>query len=1061
MDNKNTLYNFTLANYFASKPLYLDEPTQKKPNTRKLVEQPWQQTKAAILEKDNEKLWDNITNTLCNLDFIQAKAAAKMTYELINDFNEVLELIPDNSENIRKEKERQARMDKYTQDLIACAKGEISTEELDIPESITPWTTEQIDAEIERIKTCPTRADRLNDFTSFLGQEAGNLQNYASVFANFSYQQAWNYSNDGPVGISAERISIKIFKFILVRTYQNRPVWNPKSQILKNLIGHTSHVTSIDITPNGKYCISASADNTCIFWNLKTGNKEQILNYNAVTKEINLINNFEQSVQSSSEDEANKPWNKKTITSVAITPDGEKAISGSSSGMCIFWNLKTGEIIHVLKGHESSIRSLAITADGTKVFSGSSDSKCILWNLRNGQKIQTFNGHSSAVETVAMTPDGKFAISGSEDKTCILWDLINFKKIRILHGHTETVYSISITPDGKYLLSGSLDGTLVLWNLNDGEQILTIKIHPLDSVAITTDGKYAVSRSISNSMILWNLKTGKEVQTLDTTGCFGGQVRITPDGLYAVINQNDNCILWNFMNNFKNQTIKRHKSFINSIAVSPNGSYAITSSLDKTCNLWDLKTGNLTATILKQESTIDSLAITPDNYLGIAGKSDGRCFIWYLRTGLWVHILTGHNSFVNSVTLTPDGKKLVSGSADRTCILWDIKTGQKIQTLLGHNHVINAIAISPDGQFALLGSNYGDCCLWNLKTFQKTQTLQGHTDDTRAVTISPDGHYAASGSSDNTCILWNIKTGRKITTFRGHTSSINALVFTPDGEYLISGSDDGTCILWDIETYNQLSIFVISHSIKVIRLSFCGILLGCSNGELIIINLNKNLLHPGKSKCSIVQIWDFEKNNPTYPLTDCPLCGHRFEPPQTIIQTIIQILNEAGITPDQSPCLELPDEAWEHHGLLGECPNCHEKLKFNPFFGSDMKGITDYYSSQERENKYQIILDEAENAFNNGDWENAYNQYLKLVQQGKFDINEMRFKMAICQINRLDKRNKDIINNINGLIKIFQDKGANDYAKIISDKLKVRIEVLLQEEYLKEKAEKPWWKKMF
>jgi hypothetical protein len=42
-----------------------------------------------------------------------------------------------------KEKVRQARMDKYTQDLIACAKGEITADKLEIPESITPWTKEQ------------------------------------------------------------------------------------------------------------------------------------------------------------------------------------------------------------------------------------------------------------------------------------------------------------------------------------------------------------------------------------------------------------------------------------------------------------------------------------------------------------------------------------------------------------------------------------------------------------------------------------------------------------------------------------------------------------------------------------------------------------------------------------------------------------------------------------------------------------------------------------------------------------------------------------------------------
>jgi hypothetical protein len=51
-------YHNILANYFATKPLYLDEPVSKKPNIRKLVEQPWQQTKA--------EMWDEVTGTFCN-----------------------------------------------------------------------------------------------------------------------------------------------------------------------------------------------------------------------------------------------------------------------------------------------------------------------------------------------------------------------------------------------------------------------------------------------------------------------------------------------------------------------------------------------------------------------------------------------------------------------------------------------------------------------------------------------------------------------------------------------------------------------------------------------------------------------------------------------------------------------------------------------------------------------------------------------------------------------------------------------------------------------------------
>ena len=115
MPMKSIKYNTILATYFSAQHLFFDGDLQKKPQIRKCVEQPFQQTKA--------QLWDEVTDTLCNLDFIQAKAAGKLTYDLVKDFNDVLEVIPDNIENIGQEKARQARMDKYTRDLIAYAKG--------------------------------------------------------------------------------------------------------------------------------------------------------------------------------------------------------------------------------------------------------------------------------------------------------------------------------------------------------------------------------------------------------------------------------------------------------------------------------------------------------------------------------------------------------------------------------------------------------------------------------------------------------------------------------------------------------------------------------------------------------------------------------------------------------------------------------------------------------------------------------------------------------------------------------------------------------------------------
>jgi hypothetical protein len=50
MGASNSKYHSGLAGYFLSKPLYQDETIQKKPNTRKLVEHPWQQLKTDMFK---------------------------------------------------------------------------------------------------------------------------------------------------------------------------------------------------------------------------------------------------------------------------------------------------------------------------------------------------------------------------------------------------------------------------------------------------------------------------------------------------------------------------------------------------------------------------------------------------------------------------------------------------------------------------------------------------------------------------------------------------------------------------------------------------------------------------------------------------------------------------------------------------------------------------------------------------------------------------------------------------------------------------------------------------
>lgn len=940
MQTNEMKYHKTLAAYFHEKPLYLDESTIKKPNIRKLVELPWQQTKG--------KMWDEVTDTLCNLDFIQAKAAAKMTYELVNDFNTVLEVIPDNAENILEEKERKARMDKYTLDLIACAKGEITTDELEIPESIFPWTKAQAHNEFERLKTKLTKTDRLKDFLNFLGHETKNLQDFAHRFANFAFQQAWNFADVGPVGESVQSGTLDIFKSLLLRSPSNRPRWNPFRQDIMVLIGHTEFIRSVSISNDGKWAISGSQDNTCIIWDLSIGKAKNVLKGHT-----------------------------KPVMSVSITPDGMRGISGSGDGTCILWDTVQGKALQTLVGHKYGVNSVSITPDGTKAISGSVDKTCIFWDLSTGKNMQTLYGHKEAVTSVSITADGAFAISGSDDGTCIYWNMKTGKVMATFNEFHGSILSVYMFPDGLKAATSSAR-ICILWNLKSGEklQMLNRSEAPFTDnyftfISCTCDGKLLLSHSSNDKdCIVWNLETGNELLTLKGHTYPVTSASITPEGKIAITGSADNtCILWDHFNNqeVNTQTVNTDLAEVHDIYIIPGEKRAISNFRTQNCFVWDLITGE----IINKIEGIGKVALAPNGKIAIAYGFIDKFFLWNLFTGQKIHTLLGHSSFVNAVSITPDAERAISGSDDTTCIFWDISNGKQVLTLIGHLSAVSTVSITPDGKRAISGSIDNRCILWDLITGEQLLVLNGYTSSVCSISITPDGRLAVSISYDHKIILWDLKTGKQIQnlvhsdpfnavsitpdgkkaiTYGGnyciiwdlstgmifhilkrHTKRVNAIAITHDGERVISCSQDCSCILWDLKSGQDLGIFMTRSPIRDVASFSNGIILGLNSSEVIFLNIYKYMLCPGVTITTIRKIWSFAYDKYLDLSADCPLCSHRFAPPISVLAAIDEIKLKAGLKPDQSPCLELPDEAWEDPGLLGNCPKCGEKLKFNPF----------------------------------------------------------------------------------------------------------------------------------
>ena len=106
-----------------------------------------------------------------------------------------------------------------------------------------------------------------------------------------------------------------------------------------------------------------------------------------------------------------------------------------------------GHLVNTLEGHTSSVSSVAITPDGTKIVSGSYDNTIKVWDIASGRLLNTLEGHTSSVSSVTITPRYKI-VSASYDNTIKVWDIVSGRLVNTLEGHTSSVSSVAITPDG-------------------------------------------------------------------------------------------------------------------------------------------------------------------------------------------------------------------------------------------------------------------------------------------------------------------------------------------------------------------------------------------------------------------------------------------------------------------------------------------------------------------------------------------------------------------------------------------------------------------------------------
>lgn len=530
------------------------------------------------------------------------------------------------------------------------------------------------------------------------------------------------------------------------------------------------------------------------------------------------------------------------VGSIALHPDGARALTGAGDGTMALWNLEGGNRIRSFAGHEGRVWSVALSKDGSTALSAGMDGTLGLWNVETGERIRTFKGHRGAAMGAAFVKGESQVLSVGVDGRLILWDASTGERLKSVEAHRDEISGLAISPDGRTAVTtcGRIipaegpepaEGSLAAWDIESGRRLRLITGRAgFLWAAFMPDGKNVIASCADRSAAIWDLETGARQLNFDGLGdrthpvairdgvaAIGdgtsvatfdansgkrrfdvpghsdgvGGVGFMPDGRAVTAGADGWIAIWDPESGRRVRAIDTGALEFGSLAMSADGKQALTGGWRSPVSLWNLESGERIQQFAGYSAR--GLAFGPGTVA--AGLLDGRILVWDSETGLRMRELPGDAAGIFAVR--PDGKRALIPVAPKSSGWVNYATGDLLGRVDAHGRVVTSMAFSPDGAMAATGGQDGFVYLWNGEGGEEKEKARLEAGSAvRALAFGPRGLLAAGHSTRVT--VWDAPTGRLLATFQGHGGGVTSVAIDRDGRRVISGSGDTTAMVWKI-----------------------------------------------------------------------------------------------------------------------------------------------------------------------------------------------------------------------------------------------------------------------
>lgn len=203
--------------------------------------------------------------------------------------------------------------------------------------------------------------------------------------------------------------------------------------------GHSANVNCVAVSSDGRRALTGGqSDKTLRLWDVETAKPlANVARFNQAVHRVAFLPGDRQALAGAGDVvhimdiDARKDvrsfegkWNG-LGSCLILTADSKHVLSAAYTPKAelVYWNLQTGEEVRRFGPSSGLIWSIALSPDGRRALSADSKFIIHLWDVESGKELHSFSGHTGNIGFLAFSPDGRHALSIGQDETARYWQL--------------------------------------------------------------------------------------------------------------------------------------------------------------------------------------------------------------------------------------------------------------------------------------------------------------------------------------------------------------------------------------------------------------------------------------------------------------------------------------------------------------------------------------------------------------------------------------------------------------------------------------------------------------